>query len=241
MFGCVTDEAALAEFSKVHLPVFELAWKFSERLEESYPDLLAPQSERGRLEIYPRVGALVARNVLGIDVVSQISQELLIAQVGLKDVGNGWGYHKEVFLKPNQLPPDSLARKLLDIYSQAVEGEKPVLGMNEYTSIGEEAGRGSSHHDSNEKNPTVLFGDDNGYTKIATRKSTLGESGIPLRSSTFFDLHIEGRHEHIITGVGDILFFDGRKRRHQGWAFGDQGHHIRRTVVLANLKRYVNK
>ncbi len=210
-------------FSELHAPenadfvdknpaVVGLAVAFGAQLELDCPDWLMPTDERGNLEIYPEVGAVIARNVLSKDLVGAIYEEQVKKGVYMSQSENGVWFFSNYYTR-NATTADTETR--LDNVYHLATGCTPDQMMNRYEHRDGVDGYQFPHLDRGLLKPTIALAKGPGATRVAKSqdiiisRSTEGTAELSRLKDCGLAIDLN-------TGVYDITVFDGQLFTHHG-------------------------
>ena len=227
-----------ADFATKYPKVVGLATAFGTQLELDCPDWLRPVDGRGSLEVFEKVGAVIARGVLSVDLVGKLYEEQVRNGVYMVQSENGhWFYFNHMTERPPELTNET---RLAKVY-KAATGCSADLLMNRYEFREGINGFQYPHRDRGLLKPSIAFGKGPGATRII---GDCYEVQIPRSSEgarQLDDLKIAGQAIDLDTDIYDITVFDGLLYTHHGLRIPPEVETEEpRLSVLLNSISYIN-
>ncbi len=216
------ESPAHSFFGVKHRIVTKHAVLFGRALEKVRSDWLRPQTERGGIEVFEKCGAVVARNVLSVDITAQIFDELLASGAKLHDIkgvsasGLGRAYGSGITDFMIKMGHTSAAEGLLAEVFTVATNEQPHFLIREY-GIGANGQDGyqDPHTDSATIFPTIIFGTGPGFTRIVNANTGWYPDGAGAAGDTMLEF-IHDETTDLVVGSFDIGVFEGIRHLHAG-------------------------
>jgi hypothetical protein len=213
LFADLRTSPEYASFYSRFPVVVDTAINFGKHLELECADLLRPEGERGAIKVIEGVGAVIARDVLKVDITKKVIDEHEAAGIGWMQSHNGSWFYSDFVLRNDRYT--ATEKRLQQVCIRALD-KTPKFVTNRYDFKEDKSGFQFPHRDLEFRLPSIAFGSGPG----ATRGQKIDSSTMVPYSingvDVMADLIENGEAVDIDTGSYDIAVFDGTLFTHHG-------------------------